>query len=107
MNNKIFTINIEKETLANIFFRKVLFTTKYQQLVIMNIKPKEDIPFEIHPNHDQFIRIEKGNGIALIGKNKESKYELHDGSIIMIPANTYHQIVNISEIEDLKLYTIY
>ena len=46
MNNKIFTINIEKETLANIFFRKVLFTTKYQQLVIMNIKPKEDIPFD-------------------------------------------------------------
>lgn len=103
----IFTTNIENDTLQNTYFRKVLFTTKNQQLVIMSIKPKEDIPFEIHPKHDQFIRIEKGKGRALIGKNKEKEFTLNNGTIIMIPANTWHQIVNISDTEDLKLYTIY
>lgn len=107
MDDNIFTTNIEQDTLENKFFRKVLYTSKNQQLVVMSIKPKQDIPFEIHPNHDQFFRIEKGHGIAFIGKNKEKQYHLYDGSVIIVPANTYHQIVNASDSDDLQLYTIY
>jgi mannose-6-phosphate isomerase-like protein (cupin superfamily) len=106
-NRKIFLINIEKETLENTLFRKILFTSKHQQLVAMNLTPKQDIPREIHKEHDQFIRIEKGNGIALIGENGEESYDLSDGVSITIPANTWHQIINTSNDADLKLYTIY
>jgi mannose-6-phosphate isomerase-like protein (cupin superfamily) len=103
----IYIINIENETIGNKFFRKVLYTSGNQQLVVMSIKPKEDIPFEIHPNNDQFIRIEKGEGMLYTGPNKESKYELSDGVAFIVPANTWHQVVNTSETNDLKLYTLY
>lgn len=103
----VFVINIEKETLENNLFRKILYTTTNQQLVVMSIKPFSNIPFEIHPEHDQFIRIEKGVGMALIGSNKEQKFNLSDGISITIPKNTYHEIVNTDPVNDLKLYTIY
>lgn len=106
IKKKPYVINIEKETSENDNFRKVLNTMTQQQLVVMSIKPKDNIPFEIHPKHDQFIRIERGTCTAFIGENKEDKYELSDGFIIMIPAGTWHEIVNTSDTE-LKLYTIY
>jgi len=103
----IFIANIDKETIQNKFFRKVLYTTERQQIVLMSIKPQEDIPFEIHPNNDQFIRIEKGSGVLYIGPKKESNYELSDGVAMIIPAGTWHQVINTSNTDDLKLYTIY
>ncbi|AYV85236.1 MAG: mannose-6P isomerase [Satyrvirus sp.] len=106
-NQKVFVINIEEETIKNTFFRRVLFTSNNQQLVVMSLKPKEDIPLEIHPKHDQFIRVEQGNGIAIIGKDQNIEHKLSDGFSITIPANTWHRIVNTSSKKDLKLYTIY
>lgn len=103
----MFHINIKEVAVKNTNYRQVLHTTPQQQLVVMSLKPKEDIDFEIHPKNDQFIRIERGRGIAYVGKNKEYRYDLSDDSVIMIPAGTWHQIVNTSTIHDLKLYTIY
>ena len=103
----IFITNIEKDTIQNKFYRKVVYTTDRQQIVLMSIKPKEDVEFEIHPDNDQFIRIEKGSGILYVGPKKESRYELTDGVATIIPAGTWHQIVNTSSTDDLKLYTIY
>lgn len=103
--NNIFHIDIEKETLENNYYRKVLNTTSMQQLVVMSIKPNEGIPEEVHDENDQFIRIEKGTGMAII--NDIDIIELKHGSVIMIPTGVKHQIVNTSHTDDLKLYTIY
>jgi len=105
-NANIFITNIENETINNKFYRKVLFTSKYQQLVLMSIKPGQDIDYEIHNDNDQFIRVEKGCGVLLIGPKKETKFKLFDGVSVTIPAGTWHQIINTCD-EDLKLYTIY
>jgi mannose-6-phosphate isomerase-like protein (cupin superfamily) len=96
--------NIEKETLENENFRKVLYTSKYSQLVLMSLKPKEEIGMEIHPDNDQFFRIEKGQGKCLIDGNE---YELNDGVAIVVPAGAEHNVINTSDSEELKLYTIY
>lgn len=98
--------NIEKETLNNKNYRDVIFTSKYMQLVLMNIRPLEDIEFEVHRS-DQFIRIEKGKGLLLLGQNREVQYEISNGDAVIIPAGTYHQIINISKKEHLKLYSVY
>ena len=105
-NTIVFVTDIESATLNNENYREVLFTTDKMQLVLMSLLPQEDIEFEIH-QVDQFIRIESGQGVALIGIDKKIQYNLEDGSIIMIPANTYHQIINTSKTQYLKLYTIY
>ena len=100
--------NIETATIENKFYRKVLYTTTNQQLVLMSIRPKEDIKLETHDNNDQFIRIEKGSGLLLVGHDEsKSKYELSNGIAFIIPARTLHHIINTSDSEDLKLYTIY
>lgn len=99
-----FIANIEEITLNNADYRKVLFTTDHSQLVVMSLKPGEEVGMEKHDNNDQFIRIEKGNGKAII--NNEENI-LKDGSAIVIPAKTYHNIINTSTTECLKLYTIY
>ncbi|MCC7160214.1 cupin domain-containing protein [Candidatus Nomurabacteria bacterium] len=96
--------NIEKDTLENTNFRKVLYTGKNSQLVLMSLKPKEDIGMEVHPDNDQFFRFEKGMGKVFIDGNE---YEVSDGSVIIVPAGAEHNVVNVSEAEDLKLYTIY
>jgi len=96
--------NIEKETLENENFRKVLYTSKYSQLVLMSLKPKEEIGMEVHPDNDQFFRIEKGQGKCIIDGNE---YELNDGVAIVVPAGAEHNVINTSETEGLKLYTIY
>ena len=101
---KGFVSNIEKDTLENGNFRKVLYTSKHNQLVLMSLKPKEEIGMEIHNENDQFFRFEKGQGKCVIDGNE---YELKDGSAIIVPAGAQHNIINVSSAEDLKLYTIY
>jgi mannose-6-phosphate isomerase-like protein (cupin superfamily) len=97
--------NIENITLRNKMYRKVIHTIpKYMQLVVMSLLPKQEIGMEKHSDVSQFIRVEKGHGIAIIGGKK---YILEDGVSIIIPAKTYHNIINTSDIDDMKLYTIY
>lgn len=95
--------NIEKETLENENFRKVLFTAKHMQLVVMNIPAGKDIGIETHGDIDQFIRIESGKAKAILN-GKET--ELEDDFSVIIPAGTEHNIVNVGE-GKLKLYSIY
>ena len=101
---KGFNANIEKEALENKNFRKVLYTGKHSQLVLMSLKPNEEIGMEIHSDNDQFFRFEKGEGKCVIDGNE---YILGDGSVIVVPAGAEHNIINTSSSEDLKLYTIY
>jgi len=101
---KGFFTNIEKETLENQNFRKVLYTAKHSQLVLMSLKPGEEIGMEVHPDNDQFFRFEKGQGKCIIDGNE---YEIKDGVAIVVPAGAQHNVINTSETEELKLYTIY
>lgn len=99
-----YSINIEKATIDNKYYRRVLYTTRQNQIVLMNIPPGEDIPLETHHNISQFIRIEEGEGLAHIGSKT---HKLHDGMAIDIPSSVPHQIINTSATKELKLYTIY
>lgn len=101
---KGFVIPIEDETVNNSNFRKVLYTSKHSQLVLMNLKPGEEIGSEIHPDNDQFFRFEKGQGKCIIDGNE---YNVKDGSAVVVPAGARHNIINTSNKEELKLYTIY
>ena len=100
---KGYITNIEKDSLENENFRKVLYTGKNSQLVLMAIEPKDDIGEEVH-KLDQFIRVEAGRGLAILDG---VKHEISDGSAIVIPAGTMHNIINSSETEKLKLYSVY
>ena len=95
--------NIEKMTMENENFRKVLYTAKNSQLVVMSLKPEEEIGEEVH-TLDQFIRIEKGRGKAILDG---VEHEIADDFAIVIPAGTKHNIINTSSDEPMKLYTIY
>ncbi len=95
--------NIEKLSLENQYFRQVLYTAKYSQLVVMSLKPNEDIGEEIH-QLDQFIRCEKGHGKAILDGVSN---EISDGFVVVVPAGTKHNIVNTSATETLQLYTLY
>lgn len=99
----MYSVNIEQLTKENTFYRKVLHTTTHQQLVLMCLNPGEDIPEETHADVDQFIRVESGNGIAIVNNVHT---DLSDGSVIMIPAGLKHYVKNIGN-TDLKLYSIY
>jgi mannose-6-phosphate isomerase-like protein (cupin superfamily) len=101
---KGFVSNIEDSTLKNKNFRKVLYTAKHSQLVLMSLKPKEEIGMEVHHDNDQFFRIEKGHGKCLIDGHE---YDIKDGSAIIVPAGAKHNVMNVSSTEELKLYTIY
>jgi mannose-6-phosphate isomerase-like protein (cupin superfamily) len=101
---KGFHSNIEKDTLENENFRKVLYTSKHSQLVLMSLAPNEDIGMEVHEDNDQFFRIEKGQGKCIIDGNE---YKLEDGSAVVVPAGSEHNVVNTSATERLSLYTIY
>lgn len=101
---KGFNANIEEQTLENENFRKVLYTGKHSQLVLMSLEPKEEIGMEIHEENDQFFRFEKGEGKVLIDGNE---YKVADGSAVIIPAGAEHNVVNVSDSEKLKMYTIY
>lgn len=98
-----FKDNIEKLTLANSYFRHVIFTAPHSQLVLMNLKPLEEIGMEIH-DVDQFFRFEKGEGKVIIDG---SEYAIVDGDAVVVPAGSQHNVVNTSNAADLKLYTIY
>lgn len=99
-----FHSNIEEDSLKNNNFRKVLYTGKHSQLVLMSLRPKEDIGMEVHTENDQFFRIEAGMGKCIIDG---TEYALSDGSAVVVPAGAEHNIINTSETEDLKLYTLY
>lgn len=95
-------VDIEKVTEENKDFRRVLYTTPQTQLVVMSVK--DEIPLEKHSNTTQFIRIEKGYGVATIDGEE---YPLYDGICIVIPPGSKHKIQNLNPKEDLKLYTLY
>ena len=96
--------NIEKLTQENANFRQVLYSGKHSQLVLMSLKPSEEIGLEVHPDNDQFFRFESGHGKVVIDDNQ---YEVKDGDAVVVPAGANHNVVNVSDSEDLKLYTIY
>jgi len=96
--------NIEELTLANTNFRQVLYTGKHTQLVLMCLKPGEEIGEEVHNTVDQFFRFEQGIGKVLIDG---SEYNVKDGSAVIVPAGAKHNVINVSTTDDLKLYTLY
>lgn len=100
---KGFVENIEKLALENENFRRVIYTARYSQLVLMSLKPGEEIGEEVH-GLDQFLRIEKGEGRAVLNGVASS---IADGSAIIVPAGTRHNIINVSASEPMKLYTVY
>jgi mannose-6-phosphate isomerase-like protein (cupin superfamily) len=99
---KGFCSNIEKDTIENDNFRKVLYTGKHSQLVLMALKANEEIGMEVHADNDQFFRFEKGQGKVIIDGNE---YEVTDGSAVVVPAGAQHNVV--AGADGLKLYTIY
>jgi mannose-6-phosphate isomerase-like protein (cupin superfamily) len=99
-----YVTNIERDTLENRDYRRVLFTGPNTQLVLMTLRPGEEIGSERHGGHDQFIRVEAGTGyVELDGK----RHELAGGSAVVIPSGTKHNVVNTSRNEALRLYTLY
>ena len=96
---------IEKLTLENTYFRQVLYTAKHVQLVVMCLGPGEEIGDEVHHDVDQFFRIEQGE--ALFVFNEEQKRAVRDGDAVVVPAGTYHNVINLSQTAPLKLYTLY
>ena len=101
---KGFKTAIENDAVGNTNFREVLYTSKYCQLVLMSLRPGEEIGMETHRSNDQFFRVEKGHGKCFIDGNE---YELRDGDAVVVPSGARKNIVNISDTEELKLYTIY
>ena len=99
---KGYIANIEKLSLENKNFRKVLYTDKNSQLVLMSLLPKEEIGAEVH-TVDQFLRVEKGVGKAVLNDVSQN---ISDGSVIVVPAGTKHNIINTGK-DDMKLYTLY
>jgi mannose-6-phosphate isomerase-like protein (cupin superfamily) len=95
---------IEKQTLKNNYFRQVLFTAKNAQLVVMSLQRGEEIGDEVHHNVDQFFRIEQGEAKFIF--NEKEEYVVHDGEAVIVPAGTFHNVINIGK-GRLKLYTIY
>jgi len=100
-----YIVSIEKKTLENDYFRQVLFTGKYAQLVVMSLQPGEEIGNEVHPSVDQFFRIENGEATFVFGGTE--KRTAKDGDAVVVPAGTYHNVINASRKAKLKLYTIY
>ena len=99
-----FVGNIEELTLANNNFRQVIYTGQHAQLVLMSLKPNEDIGMEVHETTDQFLRIEQGEGKVILNGEK---HLVKDGFAIIVPAGTNHNVINTSSEKELKLYTIY
>jgi len=100
-----FTGNIQDLSLKNKNFRRVLYTGKHEQLVEMSIPPGGDIGNEVHHHTDQFIRVEGGKA-EFIFENGKKKYETGDGGSVIVPAGTWHNVVNKSKVP-LKVYTVY
>ena len=96
---------IEDLALRNTYFRQVLFTAKHAQLVVMCLQPGEEIGDEVHNDVDQFFRIERGEARFVFNEKEECL--VHDGDGVVVPARTYHNVINASKTAPLKLYTIY
>lgn len=101
---KGFMIDIETETVKNTDFRRVLYTSNFSQLVLMSLKPGEEIGEEVHDDVDQFFRFEEGEGVVIIN---DIEYPVKDGSAVIVPNGAKHNVVNTSKTAALKLYTIY
>ncbi len=101
---KGYLVSIEKETVKNSDFRHVLYTGKYSQLVLMSLKPGEEIGSEVHTDVDQFFRFEKGSGKVEIDG---VAHAVKDGDAVVVPAGAKHNVVNVSKKMNLRLYTIY
>lgn len=101
---KGYSIDIEKATLENNNFRKVLYTAKHSQLVLMSLKPGEEIGMEAHKENDQFFRFEEGHGKCIINGNE---YEVGNGSAVVVPAGAEHNVINTLKTGYLKFYVIY
>ncbi len=101
---KGFVKNIEEAAKENNNFRQVLYTSKHSQLVLMSLKPNEEIGMEVHPDNDQFFRVDAGEGKVIINDNE---YEIKDGFAVVVPAGAHHNVINTSGADYLKLYTIY
>jgi mannose-6-phosphate isomerase-like protein (cupin superfamily) len=96
--------NIERDTKKNKVFRNVVYTGHHLQLVLMSLKPGEDIGAEVHKDTDQFFRVDRGTGKCIIDKKT---YLLKDGDAVIVPAGAKHNIINTHKTKSLKLYTIY
>lgn len=96
--------NIEELVAGNENFRQVVYTAKHSQLVLMSLKPNEDIGVEVHDENDQFFRFESGVGKVLIDG---TEYTVKDGDVIVVPSGAEHNVINTSGAEPLKMYTIY
>ncbi len=103
-NMKGYVIQIEKETRKNADFRRVLYTGKHSQLVVMSLKPLEEIGSEIHEDRDQFFRVERGEGKVVIDA---VEHRVKGGNGIIVPAGARHNVINTSKRVTLRLYTIY
>jgi len=101
---KGYVANIEQAAKENANFRKVLYTASHSQLVLMSLKPSEEIGLEVHNDNDQFFRVDAGQGKVIIDGNE---YAVADGFAVVVPAGAQHNVVNTSASEPLKLYTIY
>lgn len=101
---KGFVTNIEQATVDNSDFRRVLYTGKHAQLVLMSLKPSEEIGMEVHANNDQFFRVEAGAGRVVID---ETEYQVKAGDAIIVPAGARHNVINVSAETTLQLYTLY
>ncbi|WP_018248772.1 cupin domain-containing protein [Orenia marismortui] len=104
-----FVINIEEATKQNNYYRIALWTGEYLQLTLMSIDVGDEIGLEIHPDVDQFIRIEQGQGITMMGNRKNQldfQAEVYDDDAIFIPAGKWHNLINTGAVP-LKLYSIY
>ena len=100
---KGFAGNIEDITKENENFRKVIYTGKFSQLVVMSLKPGEEIGAEVHETHDQFFRFEKGKAKVVIDDNE---YQVEDDFAVIVPAGANHNVINVGD-DEVKLYTIY
>lgn len=112
-SKKGFYIALEQETVSNSDFRRVLYTNEQLQLVLMSLKPGEEIGLETHPDNDQFFRFDAGKGKVIINGNE---YDVKDGDAIIVPKGAEHNVINTSKVDegegknggsDLKFYTIY
>ena len=101
---KGYKVNIEELVSKNEYFRQVIYTSKHSQLVLMALKPNEEIGMEVHKDNDQFFRFEVGQGKVIIDGNE---YIVTNGDVVIVPAGSQHNVINTSTTEYLKMYTIY
>jgi mannose-6-phosphate isomerase-like protein (cupin superfamily) len=102
---KAFHGAIERQTVENNYFRQVIFTGEHVQLVLMSLLPEEEIGNEVHDHVDQFFRIERGEAKFVLDGTQV--YLAHDGEAVIVPCGSYHNVINNSKTDALKMYTLY